>query len=116
MDHCAAIIVSYFPDENLIDLMKDLFCQVKLILIMDNGSMNSIILKQIEEYYFDKVRIIYLVENMGIGAALNYGIKELENGGFKYVFTFDQDSRIPENYVSSMLNFIKNFSLSHRQK
>ena len=101
----AAIIVSYNPDNNLLDSINLLINQVERIIIVDNGSesekkknINSI--RNIDE---KKIEVIFNEENLGIATALNIGIRLALKQGYNWVLTMDQDSKVSKNMVDKML-------------
>jgi rhamnosyltransferase len=99
----AAIIVSYFPDEGLLQLVKDLVSQVAHIFVIDNGSGDNPALNKVQE--LEPVIIMRLQKNMGIAYALNRGIEQAHQRNCSFIITLDQDSRLPSRYVSDMLGF-----------
>ena len=94
----AAIVVSYFPeDEVTIMLLKSLSTQVDLLIFVDNGGgenvLNVICKANIT------VKYIKFEKNMGLGHALNKGFELAAKQDVKYVATFDQDSAPPANLI-----------------
>ncbi len=99
-----AIIISYHPDNEIIENVKALFNQVDEVIIVDNGSgfSTSILLDSIVKQH-PKVSVIYLPENLGIATALNIGAKKAKANGYEWIITFDQDSQATPCMIETML-------------
>lgn len=101
-----AIVVTYNP--NIIELeqnLSEIYSQVDAICLVDNNSKNK------EEIQVLQERIgfsaIYNKENIGLGKAYNIIINnELEN--FKYIVTFDQDTKILECTIDVLIGILEN--------
>jgi len=100
-----AIVVTYNPD--IVEFEKNLntyINQVDKILILDNSDNSSIkkeLAKTITKYR--KVQLIDLKENKGIAYAQNIGYKYALENNFEYVLEMDQDSFLPKNYVTKLV-------------
>lgn len=101
----AAIIVSYNPDNNLLDSINLLINQVERIIIVDNGSESEKKknIKLIRDIDKKKIEIIFNEENLGIATALNIGVRSALKQGYKWILTMDQDSKVGKNMVEKML-------------
>lgn len=100
----AAIIVSYNPDNNLLDSINLLINQVERIIIVDNGSevekkKNINLIRDIDK---KKIEVIFNEENLGIATALNIGVRSVLKQGYKWILTMDQDSKVSKNMVQKM--------------
>jgi len=97
-----AVIVSYNPGDYLIPNVIALRPQVDEVIIVDNGSCEDSrnILDTVSK--IEGVKVIYNNDNLGIAAALNIGIKYAMNAGYNWVATFDQDSKVTPEFISSM--------------
>lgn len=84
----AAVVVTFFPDDgfsaNLCAISQE-FCHV---FIVDNSTAGACI----EQYESRNVTILRMPVNVGVAAALNYGVIAASKKGYKYVALFDQDS------------------------
>ncbi|WP_159282063.1 glycosyltransferase family 2 protein [Rahnella variigena] len=99
-NNVCGIIVTYKP--NLSDLrllISSLIDQVQKIIIVNNGSDTPLE----EEVGQSRVEIFTLESNVGIGAAQNIGVDKAIEQNYKYVCLFDQDSRLEQNFISSLL-------------
>ena len=101
----AAIIVSYNPDNNLLDSINLLINQVERIIIVDNGSESEKKknIKLIRDIDKEKIEIIFNEENLGIATALNIGVRSALKQGYSWILTMDQDSKVSKNMVEKML-------------
>ena len=116
MDKVAAIIVSYNPDNNLLDSVNLLINQVQKIIIVDNGSENKKkkdinLIKDIDK---QKINVIFNEENLGIATALNIGVKQALKDGYDWVLTMDQDSKASSNMIEKMLEIYNNIDKNER--
>ena len=116
MDKVAAIIVSYNPDNNLLDSVNLLINQVEKIIIVDNGSENKKkkdinLIKDIDK---QKINVISNEENLGIATALNIGVKQALKDGYDWVLTMDQDSKASSNMIEKMLEVYNNIDKTER--
>lgn len=116
MDKVAAIIVSYNPDNNLLDSVNLLINQVEKIIIVDNGSKdkNKKDINLIKDIDSKKINIIFNEENLGIATALNIGVKQALNGGYDWILTMDQDSKASSNMIEKMLEVYNNIDKNER--
>jgi rhamnosyltransferase len=98
----AAIVVTYKPDANsLQQLVAALLGDQLTTIVVDNGGGCQWLGEWID------VASFHLVEpgkNLGIGAAINAGIKVAEKLGATHVITFDQDSGPNPGMVRHLLN------------
>ncbi|MBL7555573.1 MAG: oligosaccharide flippase family protein [Bdellovibrionaceae bacterium] len=101
-DNTAILIVSFNPEPVLKDTIHFLKKQFSRIIIVDNGSdiMGRETLKDIQDAHAAfGVQVIYNKENYGISKALNQGFDIARKDDYKWVLTFDQDSRPHDNYL-----------------
>ncbi|MDO4925292.1 MAG: glycosyltransferase family 2 protein [Turicibacter sp.] len=113
----AAIIVSYNPDNNLLDSINLLINQVERIIIVDNGSevekkKNINLIKDIDK---KKIEVIFNEENLGIATALNIGVRSVLKQGYKWILTMDQDSKVSKNMVEKMLEVYNSIDEKERK-
>jgi rhamnosyltransferase len=99
-----AVIVTHNPDESLEQNISALLPQVDRIVVVDNGSMLPCrsFIAQITSSR--NIEVIWNSENRGLASALNAGIlRVLALGKYRWVATFDEDSRVSPGYVENML-------------
>jgi len=97
-------IVVFNPETNLINLVDSLVLQnVKVFLYINKtNSISELILRTRKvDFYKSKT-------NDGISKAINIIIKEFNKINYDYLFAFDQDSMIDNNYVKIMIYNFEN--------
>lgn len=96
--------MSYHPTAELIKNVAALLEQVDEVVIVDNGSDEEAkgLLERLTGY--PKVGVIYNLDNLGIAAALNIGIRHAKAAGHPWVATFDQDSKVTPGMIRTMLS------------
>lgn len=96
-----AIIVTFNPSGNVINLINKLKAQNVIPIVVDNGSINfdfKIIEDDLDCY------LIRFDDNLGIATAQNKGIEKALELGTDYILFFDQDSTISDTFVSDMMD------------
>jgi rhamnosyltransferase len=89
-DICS-VIITFNPDNNLIELIERLSSSGIYIIIIDNNS------KVIEEDKITSFKNLHYLKNeinYGIAKALNQGVDIAHSMGYQCVLTFDQDTGI----------------------
>jgi rhamnosyltransferase len=89
-----AIIVTYYPDAQLLERVEKVLAQVPQVLIVDNGSPTAHFKQLNALAQHSKVHLIPNGRNEGLGAALNTGVRWAASHGFRWVVTLDQDTTI----------------------
>jgi rhamnosyltransferase len=98
-----AVIVTFRPRAEDFENIAAVRPQVERLVVVDNGSPEEKIrLLRAASRDLDFV-LIENGANMGIGAALNIGVKWAEASNSKWVTLFDQDSTITDNFISQMI-------------
>lgn len=98
----AAGIVTYNPQIiNIIDQINNLGDICSLIIIVDNGSDNIVLLKK-ELEPFHNVMVIMNEDNLGIAKALNQIMEIANQKGFGWVLSLDQDSQLNSDLVKEL--------------
>lgn len=111
MSEHAAIIVTYYPDEDAIENLERLSGLCDTLLVIDNTP------EQITKRFPNKSNITVWnsAENIGLASALNIGMKLAAKQDVENVFLLDQDSRPSDHYFQQMLNFKSRLSsTAHR--
>ena len=99
-----AVIVTYNPD--VIQLQKNVSSispQVDTVIIVDNGSKNVTEIRKLSANY-DNLYLQELGINQGIAKAQNQGLATLKEGKLDWAVTLDQDTVLPNRYVSRLLD------------
>ena len=100
------LVVLYNPDQNVIGNIQTYISQLSMLYVIDNSEVcNNKIFETIK--VFDNSTYIFNGENLGIAKALNIGAEEAIKDGFKFLFTFDQDSKATPKMIETMISFLK---------
>lgn len=104
------VIISFNGLNNLLNSVKALNQNVGHIYIVDNGSSENTlsILRSLGS--MDNISVKYLGTNMGIGYALNIGVKRAKQMGYEWLLTMDQDSIADSDMILEFCSAIKNNS------
>ena len=98
-----AVIVSFQPRPEDLGNLAKIRPQVEKLVVVDNGSSVEklrLLRRASQELDFE---LIENGENLGIGAALNIGVRWAEANGSQWVALFDQDSTVTEDFIAQML-------------
>ncbi|HEY7889912.1 MAG TPA: glycosyltransferase family 2 protein [Steroidobacteraceae bacterium] len=100
-DICA-VVVTYFPQASSVENLPALSKQVGRLLIVDNGSGSSSFDLLEGTAQPPETVILRLGSNLGIAAALNVGLRFAHEHGYRWLGTFDQDSRTTPGMLEEM--------------
>lgn len=104
----AAIIVTYNPDrKDLIELLDAVVSQVRLVLVVDNGSKDDVSCV-IADSGTPNSHCYCLGSNLGVAEAINYGIDKANTFGTTHVVLFDQDSLPAADMVERLFDNYRN--------
>jgi rhamnosyltransferase len=98
-----AVIVTYNPEPTFIDNIVTVAAQASHVVVVDNGSSKETqhLLDELETR--PACKVIRNGQNLGIAVALNLGVKYAVDADFDWIATFDQDSRVCEDFVPQMV-------------
>lgn len=96
------VIVSFHPSAQLLANIDLLLRQVQGLVIVDNGSREDEISPLRAAGSEGRFALTELGQNLGIGAALNVGVRWASENGFSWVVLFDQDSTVTENFIADL--------------
>lgn len=102
-ENICAVVVTYFPDLHFPERLDRIRDQVVKTIIVDNTDSTDAI-PALKAIHGTDIEIIRNKENLGIGQALNQGLKRAIELGYGWAVTFDQDSWIRPNLVSTLLD------------
>lgn len=92
----AVIVICFNPMESKIkNLINKVSGEGTVVYIANNGGMS---VELIDSLKSEGVEVITFDENLGLGKAINE-IAEIVPQTVRVIFTFDQDSSPPENYI-----------------
>lgn len=110
-DVCA-VIVTYLPDEGFPTRLERITAQFPRTIIVDNsGSDEANRRLRITSDAASRIKIILNPKNLGVAVALNQGVKQAEQLGFRWVITLDQDSDIAADMVEAMTGAYKSLNI-----
>ncbi|HYW56932.1 MAG TPA: glycosyltransferase family 2 protein [Polaromonas sp.] len=99
-----AVVVSYFPGEELDALLQQLPAQVAQVVVIDNTpDATSASLLQKKKEFVPRVHHIANGHNAGIAVALNQGLSYAVEAGYKWIVTLDQDTDCLPDMVSTLV-------------
>lgn len=99
-----AIVVSFNPDLSLLHSQLSLLIhQVEKIWLVDNASSQSLVKWVTDSNLLDRLTLIQMPSNLGLGAAQNVGIQHAQFTGASHVLILDQDSQPLPNMVERLL-------------
>lgn len=98
------VVVLYKPTDEVIEKVSNYTSFGVEIAIIDNTPLSD----ENRKNHFKNKKLSYLENHNqgGIARAFNIGLDLLSQKGCDYLFTFDQDSNIPENFFTLMESFI----------
>lgn len=97
----AAIIVTYYPDKRKIKQLIDaIISQVSHVFVIDNGSTPDF---PVLLNHYKSLTYLPMNENIGLGAALNVGLRHAQSIDCSHIITFDQDSVPSADMVDKLL-------------
>jgi rhamnosyltransferase len=100
-DICS-VIVTYHPDAGLPNRVMRFRDQVGGLVVVDNNSGNAERGALTELSSELGVHLILNNENLGIGAALNQGVRWAAEQGYTWVLTLDQDTVVANDMISTL--------------
>lgn len=97
-----AVVVTFFPQPDTADNLLALAPQVGRLLIIDNGSSPETF-QPLEPVARElNATVLRLGSNFGIAKALNVGLQHARELRFRWLATFDQDSRANSGMLQAM--------------
>ncbi len=98
-----AVIAAFRPRVEDLGNLAEVRPQVQDLVVVDNGSAEETLkLLRTASHVLNFV-LIENGENLGIGAALNIGVRWAESNGSRWVALFDQDSSVTDGFIAKML-------------
>ncbi|MGC8979173.1 glycosyltransferase [Caldisericum sp.] len=91
---------------------------VNKIIVVDNASAENSRnqLKQYEEKYRDKLKVIYLSENTGSAGGFKRGLQEAYNDPeCEFIWLLDDDNKPLENSLNVLLDFWNSFKIEAKE-
>jgi rhamnosyltransferase len=101
-----AVVVLYNPDAAVLENLRILAAQVDALVIVDNGSSEEFrtqLQPMLGPILNARVELIRHPENLGIATGFNTGVRRLIELGCGFSLTFDQDSRVSEDFAAKIV-------------
>jgi rhamnosyltransferase len=98
-----AVIVAFRPKVEDLGNLAEVRPQVQHLVVVDNGSAEETLKSLRTASRVLKFVLIENGENLGMGAALNIGVRWAKSNGSQWVALFDQDSTVTEGFMAQML-------------
>jgi rhamnosyltransferase len=101
MSRHAAIVVTYFPDEDAFGNLERLSNLCDRVIVIDNTPR-----PEMERFPSrSNLTVWHCAANMGLASGLNTGMGLAAKQGIENIFLFDQDSRPSSQYFETMMKF-----------
>jgi len=94
-----AVVVTFHPDETVVDNLRAIVGECGRVLVVDNGSAAEVLAAMAA---VPGVTLLPQDRNLGLAAALNLGVARASGLGCEWAVTFDQDSRPEPGMVPAM--------------
>lgn len=107
-DVCAVVMTNH-PGRECLKNLAVLASQVRQLMIVDSGSPERSLAPIEAAAYRLGATIVRFASNLGTGAALNLALANARKGGFKWLATFDQDSRPSMAMLEQMLALLATY-------
>lgn len=98
----AAVVLAYHPSHEIVDNIRALRRQVPRVYVVNNSpdEASRTLLDTIED---SAVIVLDQVENVGVAAGFNAGMRAALEDGADNVWIFDQDSTVAEGMLEALL-------------
>lgn len=104
MNRVCAIVVTYHPGAEVWRNIAAIRRQADRVIVVDNGSGPGVRCELERMAAQDGIELVCNAGNRGVAAAINQAAARAMAAGFEWLATFDQDSRVPERFVATLLN------------
>jgi rhamnosyltransferase len=109
-----AIVVTFHPRAEHLENLAQMRAQVDHLVVVDNGSSDEELAQIRRSSDRLDFELIENGDNLGIAAALNIGVREVQQWGCRWVALFDQDSVITDGFIATMIAEFKAYSRERR--
>ncbi len=101
-----AAVITYNPDQTILQNLEGLRTQVDAIVVIDNGSSDIALIERARAATGS--RLVRNGANLGIAAALSQAARMAQREGYDWLATFDQDSLCSLGVVHGLLALYDN--------
>jgi len=98
----AAVVVTYHPDGEFRDRLRRVLSQVAHVVIVDN-SASPAVGASLRQLTCKNVEVMENDRNVGVGAALNQGLRRAAALNLPWVLTLDQDSVVDDDMLAGLI-------------
>jgi rhamnosyltransferase len=109
-----AVVVTYFPKAGCAENLAALAPQVGRLVIFDNGSSAESLAPVEAAAQQLGATLTRFTSNLGIATALNAGLRFAREHGFRWLATFDQDSRCTPGMIEEMTRVFESYPQPHK--
>lgn len=103
-----AVVVTYFPDQECIEHIRQVLTQVDKVVVVDNTPSETRSMDVGAAMQgFPNTELIENRVNKGIAAALNQGLAFAAKNGFDWLLTLDQDTQCHPDMVKTLIRLSK---------
>ena len=104
------VVATYRPDSHVISLVDRLIDSGIAVLVTDDASpvTSDPILRSSQD--LAGATVIRHSRNQGIARGLNDGLRFAQESGATWLLTFDQDSKLTDNYVSAIVEYAESLN------
>jgi rhamnosyltransferase len=99
----AAVVLTYHPEPEVVGNVHALLAQVDHVYVVNNSPGQKALDTLAPVSRLEEVTVLDQLGNLGVASGFNTGIRAALGDGFDYVWIFDQDSRVTEGSLSSLL-------------
>ena len=97
----AGVVVFYNPSKENIDNIDKYIDSIDKLYVVDNSDDDIIRIDSTK-----KIEYLKLNSNKGIAYALNVGAQKAIDGGYEFLLTMDQDSKVTSEIVNGMKDYL----------
>lgn len=94
-----AVIVLFHPEGDLNTRLQRVIDQTSSIVIIANDGLGA---DRLGPLSFDRIEYLQPTENIGLAAALNWGIESISKKGLDWCLLLDQDTLIDYGFIEGM--------------
>src|SRR5437762_5458329 len=113
-ENVCAVVVTYFPEGDLLSRLQRLRPQVAQVVVVDNGTTgeaaNSLQAAESEL----RITLIRNGCNLGIATALNQGAQWAAEQGYQWILTLDQDTESDPTMVESLTSVYRSCEFAEK--
>jgi rhamnosyltransferase len=109
-ERVSAIVVTFHPRTEYLENLAKIRAQVDLLVVVDNGSNDEELQPLRNASRELDFNLTENGDNLGIAAALNLGIREVQKERCRWVALFDQDSELTSGFISMMIADFRAYS------